>query len=78
VCYNDGVERQNRICVLRFRESGSEGSSVQIRRNHHYRNSRNTHQSQAKVKRIFAQAFLDMKSVAVFVRFSNLFEFQAG
>ena len=36
---------------------GSGGSSVQIRRNHHYRNwsldflSRNTHQSQAKVMR---------------------------
>ena len=42
---------------------------MQIRRNHHYRNSRNTHQAQAKVKRNFAQAFLDMKSVAVFVRY---------
>ena len=48
---------------------------MQIRRNHHYRNSRNTHQAQAKVKRVVAQAFLDMKSVAVFVRFSNLFGF---
>ena len=56
---------------------GSGGSSVKNRRNHHYRNwralaqviSRETHQAKSEGTCAGRTAFLDMKSVAVFVKY---------
>ena len=60
LCYNS--IRTKYYFAVWFRFGGSGGSSVQIRRNHHYRNwsfgfiSRNTHQAQMR-RYVWVQAY---------------------